>query len=114
MLKVNELGINSTSENIPPVDGGGRETAEVAAGLRAAPELDGAAGREEDAEEESGMVTAGALQKALGDSKAALPSVAGNAERTFHQKRRSKYNVCTQNRPEKIAGVKPAPGEGQF
>jgi hypothetical protein len=55
-----------TSHTVP-VDGGGRETAAVAAGLRAAPELDGAAAREKDEDEESGMVTAGALRKALED-----------------------------------------------
>ncbi len=98
-------------EETQPVDGGGRETAAVGAGLRAAPELDGAA-REEDVDEESGMVIAGALRKALNESRAALPSVAGNAQRTFPKRGASTRVV--HNSPDRPAGVKPAPVQDSF
>jgi hypothetical protein len=53
-----------------PVDGAGRETAAVGAGLRAAPVADGAA-REEDVEEESGIVNRRSPTKGPYDSRAA-------------------------------------------
>ena len=73
-----------------PVEGGGRETAEVGAGLRAAPELDGAA-REKDEDEESGMVNRRSPAKGPCGSRAK----AAFGCREMNKQKRTQYNYCT-------------------